>query len=247
MKSAPPPLRVALLSSRRAPGLRHLLDDPARGDLFDLVVGVVTDPLGEAASELGHLAAIHNLSAFCRLRGGNLGDLRFREEFDARTALLLRRFRPDLILLSGYLHVLTKPMLEAYPRRIVSLHDADLTIMGSDGLPRYRGLHATYDAIRAGEPETRTTAHIVSDEVDLGPILFRSARFPVHPMVQDALRWGATNLLKAYGYAQREWMMGSAWGPMLKHAIRLFRYETDRGSPLPSYRPAVLPSACPVS
>jgi folate-dependent phosphoribosylglycinamide formyltransferase PurN len=235
---------VALLSSRRAPGLRQLLDDPARGELFELVVGVVTDPLGEAARELGQLAAVHNLAAFCRLKGGKLGDARLREQFDERTANLLHRFRPDLILLSGYLHVLSGPMLEAYPRRIVNLHDADLTIVGSDGVPRYRGLHSTYDAIRAGERETRTTAHVVTKELDQGPILFRSARFPVHPMVEDAIRWGATDLLKAYAYAQREWMMRSAWGPMLKHAIRLYTYETDRLPPRPSCRPAVPPS-CP--
>jgi hypothetical protein len=132
-------------------------------------------------------------------------------------------------------------MLEAYPQRIVNLHDADLTIMDSEGRPRYRGLHSTYAAIAAGEPETRTTAHLVNGELDGGPVLFRSARFPVHPMVEDAIRWGAVDLLRAYAYAQREWMMRSAWGPMLKHAIRLFTYETDRPR-LPSCRPAVLPS-----
>ena len=42
MKTPRPPLRVALLTSRRAPGLRQLLEDPARGELFELVVGVVT-------------------------------------------------------------------------------------------------------------------------------------------------------------------------------------------------------------
>lgn len=245
MKTPRPPLRVALLTTGRAPGLRHLLDDPARGELFELVVGVVTDPSGDAAHELGHAAAVHDLGSFCRDHGGKRGDLKLREQFDERTMHLLHRFRPDLILLSGYLHILTAPMLEAYPQRIVNLHDADLTIMDSEGRPRYRGLHSTYAAIAAGEPETRTTAHLVSAELDGGPVLFRSARFPVHSMVEDAVRWGAVDLLRAYAYAQREWMMRSAWGPMLKHVIRLFTYETDRPSVRPSYRPTVLPSICP--
>jgi hypothetical protein len=58
--------------------------------------------------------------------------------------------------------------------------------------------------------------------VDGGPALFRSWPFPTHPLVTDARRWGAHDILKAYAYAQREWMMRAAWGPLLAHALERF-------------------------
>ena len=86
-------------------------------------------------------------------------------------------------------------------------------------------------AVFAGEPETRSTVHLVTPEVDVGPALVRSWPFPVHPMVDDARRWGAIDILKAYAYAQREWMMRAAWGPMLRKAIALLEWRDPAASP----------------
>jgi hypothetical protein len=62
----------------------------------------------------------------------------------------------------------------------------------------------------------------VTAELDVGPLLLRSAPFPVHPLVADARRWGATDIVRAYAYAQREWMLRAAWGPLLRETVRLF-------------------------
>lgn len=165
---------------------------------------------------------VHDLREFYRKRGARLGDRAVRREYDAGTAAMLRRYRPDLVVLSGYLYVLTEPMLEAFPSRIVNIHDSDLAVADRDGRPRYRALHSTRDAIVAGERETRSTVHLVTEEVDVGPILVRSWPFDVHPLVDDARRWQATDILKAYAYAHREWMMRAAWGPLLAKTIQLF-------------------------
>jgi phosphoribosylglycinamide formyltransferase-1 len=230
-RTGPRPLRVALLTTDRAPGLEALCDDPDRGTLYQVVMGLVTQPLAGAArvmADAGIPCAVHNLREFCREQGGRLGDLELRRRFDARTARFLRPYRPDLILLDAYLHVLTGPMLEAFPGRILNLHDADLGILGPDGRPRYRGLRATYDALAAGETETRTCVHLVTPEVDTGPVVLRSTPFPVSPMVAEARRPGGTRMLKAYAYAHREWMMRVAWGPLLQQTIRLFAAEPSR-------------------
>ena len=219
------PLRVALLTSSRAPGLGHLLDqDPDRGRLYQIVVGVVTDPEAEAAElERARIPrVVHDLRAFCRERGGRVGDLDLRRLFDGRTLRSLQSYRPDLVVLSGYLHILTAPMLEAFPNAILNVHDADLAILGPDGKPRYRGLRSTFEALAGGEPETRSSVHLVTPELDVGPLLVRSEGFPVHPLVTDARRWGAADVLKAYAYAQREWMMRASWGRLLAKAISLF-------------------------
>jgi hypothetical protein len=119
-------------------------------------------------------------------------------------------------------------MLSAHPGRIVNVHDSDLTVLGEDGRPRWRGLWSTRDAIADGARETRSTAHVVTEEVDTGPVIARSGPFPVHPLAGDALRWGAEDIVSAYAYAQREWMMRAAWGELFDRAARRFaRGEID--------------------
>jgi folate-dependent phosphoribosylglycinamide formyltransferase PurN len=201
-------LRVALLASRRAPGLPYLLrEDARRGRVYELVAGLTSDPEGEALGLLraaGVPALVHDLRAFYAARGARRADLQVRRAYDERTRDLLAPFRPDLLVLSGYLHIVTAPLLAAFPQRIINVHDADLALAGADGRPKYRGLHATRDAVRAGEPVTRCTIHIVTDDVDAGPRLARSTPFPVQGR---------------HHYLQREWMMGAAWGPLIAHAL----------------------------
>ena len=223
------PLRVVLLTSRRAPGLSYVLrEDAARGKLYEIVAGVVSDLESEALPELcraGVPALTHDLRGFCAARGGRRGDLALRREYDAGTVGLLEMYRPDLVVLCGYLHIVTEPLLTAYPMRLISLHDADLGLLGRDGRPLFCGLHSTYDALAAGQPETRSTVHLVTADVDHGPPLVRSWGFPSHPLVEDARRRGAHQVLKAYAFAQREWMMASSWGPLLSRAIQRFALD----------------------
>jgi folate-dependent phosphoribosylglycinamide formyltransferase PurN len=211
-------LRVAVLSTSRAPGLDHLLvRDPARGHRYDIVAFVATDPqnrdLGRATST-GIPTATLDIGQFYARAGARPGDLTLRRDFDRRTAGLLEGVHADLIVACGYLHVMTAPLLEAYPDRIVNVHDSDL--------PAYPGLHATRDAVFAGERWTRSTVHLVTESVDAGPSLIKSWAFPTHTMISEARRWGATDILKAFAYAQREWMMRAAWGPLLARAIAAF-------------------------
>jgi folate-dependent phosphoribosylglycinamide formyltransferase PurN len=226
------PVRVALLSSRHAPALPYLLADaPGRGDRWDLVAFLTSDahsPDVDRAHDAGLPVLVNDVRDFYEARGARIPDLGLRPGFDGRTAALLRPHAPDLVVLCGYLHILTAPMLGPYAGRVLNVHDADLTVLDPAGRPRYCGLHSTRDAIVAGAAETRSTVHIVTAEVDVGPALFRSWPFPVHPMAQDARRWGATNLLKAYAYAQREWMMRASWGPLLAEAIDAFARDEVR-------------------
>jgi len=223
--------RVAILCSRRAPGLSYLLEAATREHRWRIVVVMTSDPEGEAPRLLegaGVPAVTHDIGAFYRTRGARSSDLAVRQVYDRAALDRLRPFRPDLIVLSGYLHIVTTPLLEAYPSRVINIHDADLAVIGDDGRPKYRGLRSTRDAIFAGEPETRCTVHLATPEVDVGPPLVRSGAFPTHPLVDDARRWGATDLLKAYAYAHREWMMRAAWGPLLARAIDLFARDEVR-------------------
>lgn len=210
-------LRVALLASRRAPGLAYLLgEDTRRGRDYELVAGLSSDPDGEALGLLraaGIPALVHDIRSFYAARGARRTDLAVRRAYDERTRDLLAPFRPDVLVLSGYLHIVTAPLLAAYPQRILNVHDADLAQAGTDGRPKYRGLHATRDAVRAGESATRCSVHLVTEEVDGGPVLARSVAFPVQGR---------------HHYVQREWMMRAAWGPLISQAIRLLAGRVNR-------------------
>ncbi len=218
-------LRVAVLCSHRAPGLLDLIRDPTRDRDFQLAALLTTD---RGSTDAGRAQATgvpvirHDIRDFYRNRGRPLTDLDLRRDFDRRSAALLEPYEPDLVLAVGYLHLLTPPMLEAFEGRIANIHDSDLLQRDENDRPLYTGLRATREAILAGEPETRSTAHLVTDELDGGPSLARSWPFPVHPLVKDALRLGAADILKAYAYAHREWMMRLAWGPLLSETLRIF-------------------------
>jgi len=217
-------MRVALLCSQRAPGLDDLLRDPNRGSLYELVCCLTSEEdssMLERAKQEGIVALAHPIRPFYRRQGARLTDLAVRHRYDAETVGILERFEPDLVLLAGYLYIVTAPLLRRFPERIFNVHHSDLTLGDRQGRPRYVGLRAVRDAIFAGERETRATLHVVSQEVDRGPLLLRSSPFPVSPLVRDGLAWGAVDMLKAYAFAHQEWMLRAAWGPLLSRAIDL--------------------------
>jgi formyltetrahydrofolate hydrolase len=109
-----------------------------------------------------------------------------------------------------------------YPGRIVNVHGSDLTRTDSEGRPLYPGLRAVRDAIAAGESETRATSHVVTEALDAGPILRRSRPFPVSPMIADLRFAGARHAVNAYAHAHQEWMLLTAWGPLLLDAVARF-------------------------
>lgn len=185
-------LKVAILCSHRAPGVRDLLNDPARGIDYDIRCVITNN------RDLREREALVDAGITCIARPQPPKDLGEREDYDAETARFLKIFGVDLVVLCCYLRILTAPMLAAFPGRIINLHDSDLA-----GTPKYIGLHATRDAIRAGERETRATAHWVTEEVDAGPILLRSEAFPV----------------RADARAHRELVIRTAWGPLMRDAI----------------------------
>ena len=214
--------RVAVLFSRRCPGLENLLWGHRRRE-FDLVCGLTTSDEGLTArapmARLRIPLIPHLIHPFVSARGLGLSDMAARRDYDRATAARLAPYRPDLVLLASYLYILTDPILEAFPGRIANVHGSDLARTRPDGRPLYPGLSAVRDAIRAGEAETRATAHVVTERLDDGPILLRSRPFAVSPLVAELRRGGNLHAVNAYAYAHEEWMLATAWGPLLTGAI----------------------------
>lgn len=216
-------MRVSVLCSRRAPGLETLLERGRGPDATYRVVScLTTDPDCAGASLLdarGVPLRRLDLRRFCEERGAPVSDRDLRAEHDRRILGALAPDRPEALLLCGYLYVVTDVLLDAFPERVLNLHHSDLTVLDDEGRPRYRGLRAVGDAIRAGESETRSSAHLATPEVDEGPLVALTRAFPVHPLVGDARRRGREDVLKAYAYAHREWMMEESWGGLADRAL----------------------------
>ncbi len=150
-----------------------------------------------------------------------MDDMHVREEYDAETLHLIERFFPDLLLLDGYLFLVTAPLLRAFPNRIINLHYSDLTLRHLDGSPMFPGVHAVRDAIHAGMHETRATVHLVDPQPDAGTPIVRSEPFPVSPLVEDLRSQCADDVMRAYVFAHQQWMMRTASGPLIAGALRL--------------------------
>jgi phosphoribosylglycinamide formyltransferase-1 len=90
-----------------------------------------------------------------------------REDFDARLAAEIDRVSPDLILLAGFMRILTPAFIARYPRRILNIHPSLL--------PAFPGLHTHRRALEAGVKVHGCTVHVVTPELDSGPIVAQAA------------------------------------------------------------------------
>lgn len=211
----------------------HLLTGAdGRGVRWDVVCCLTSEAAfdGEAdVAALGVPVLHHSRREFYATHDphARLRDLRLREAYDRRTVELLTPFRPEVVLLAGYLLLLTEPMLSAFDDRIVNVHHADLLLRNADGTPRFPGLRAVRDAILAGELETRCTAHLVNEGLDAGVPLAQSAPFIVSELAAWALAEGeiARDVLRAEIRAHQERMLQTAFGPVMAEALDFLARE----------------------
>ena len=90
-----------------------------------------------------------------------------REERDLVMATWLEEHGVELVVLAGYMHLLTEPFLRRFPERIVNVHPSLL--------PAFPGAHAIDDALAAGAETTGVTVHLVDQGLDTGPALAQEA------------------------------------------------------------------------
>jgi phosphoribosylglycinamide formyltransferase-1 len=95
-----------------------------------------------------------------------------REAFDAALQETIDRFNPDLVVLAGFMRILTAPFVEHYAGRMLNIHPSLL--------PLFPGLHTHRQALDAGVEEHGATVHFVTAELDHGPAVIQ-ARIPVLP------------------------------------------------------------------
>jgi len=149
------PIALGVLASGRGSNLRNLVERGYR------VVAVATNRPSCGAA------------AFARERGLALGEFSQRrfassEERDAAMLAWLRDRGVELVVNAGYDRILSPAFVAAYPRRIVNVHPSLLPAFAG-------GMDAVERALAAGVEVTGCTVHVVTDEVDAGPILLQAA------------------------------------------------------------------------
>ena len=148
---------IGIISSGRGENLRHILQAERAGDLPARVKIVLTDQPDAGALKIAQEFGVPHLY----LDPGG----RSREEYDRLLVKQLEDAGVDLVVLTGYMRILSAGFVRHYKNRILNIHPALL--------PSFRGLDAFSQALEHGVMWTGTTIHIVDEDVDHGPIIYQ--------------------------------------------------------------------------
>ncbi|RJG49081.1 phosphoribosylglycinamide formyltransferase [Motilimonas pumila] len=93
-----------------------------------------------------------------------------REEYDALLGQAIDKYQPDLIVLAGFMRILTPDFVRRYAGKMLNIHPSLL--------PKYQGLHTHQRALDAGDEAHGASVHFVTEELDGGPVILQ-AKVPV--------------------------------------------------------------------
>ena len=157
--------RVVVLISGRGSNLQAIIDDSRAPDCPYAVRAVISNRPGAAGLERARKAGIDTLV---------VDHTRYaqREAFDAALIEAIDRLGATLVVLAGFMRILTAEFVAHYARRLINIHPSLL--------PRFPGLDTHARAIAEGAREHGASVHFVTAELDGGPVIIQ-ARVPVHP------------------------------------------------------------------
>ncbi len=148
--------RVVVLISGSGTNLQALIDAQQAGNLPIEIVGVISNRPNVAGLERAAKANIATKTV-------DHTEFSSREKFDHRIAEAIQSFNPDLVVLAGYMRIMTAELVQQFPGKMLNIHPSLL--------PKYPGLHTHRKAIENGESEHGSTVHFVTEELDGGPII----------------------------------------------------------------------------
>src|SRR5712691_2798900 len=158
-------LRLGVLISGRGSNLQALIDAIAGGRLDASIAVVISNREDAAGLERARAAGIE---AICLPHRG----WRTRDEYDRALASALRKRDVGLVCLAGFMRLVGAPLIEAFPNAILNIHPSLL--------PAFPGLDAQRQAIEHGVKVSGVTVHLVTAELDGGPIIVQRP-VPVAP------------------------------------------------------------------
>jgi len=163
--------RIAVLVSGGGTNLQALIDAQDRGRLISGELAVVI------ASKHGAYALERAKSAQIATETVERAAFSTQEAYEARLLDVLASHNIDLIVLAGYMHILSASFVSRYPEKIVNVHPSLIPAYSGKG---FYGIKVHEAVLAAGETETGATVHMVNEVPDGGRILMQQ-RVPVFP------------------------------------------------------------------
>ena len=157
--------RVVVLVSGLGSNLAALLAAHEEASYGARVVGVVTDNPAAGALDLARDAGVASVVVSTK-------DFEDRAAWNVGLAEAVAVFQPDLVVLAGFMRILAPTFVRRFEGRIINTHPALL--------PSFPGAHGVRDALAHGVKVTGCTVHVMTEEMDEGPILAQEA-VPVLP------------------------------------------------------------------
>jgi phosphoribosylglycinamide formyltransferase-1 len=147
---------IAVLASGNGTNLQVLIDNIKRGTLKARLVLVVSDRKDAFALRRAEKAGVPAVYL-------NPKDFESREAFDRCILGFLKKTKVDLVILAGYMRILSPSFVKAFKNRILNIHPALL--------PAFPGMDSIKDAHAWGAKVTGVTVHFVDEKTDHGPIV----------------------------------------------------------------------------
>ncbi|MEC4888488.1 MAG: phosphoribosylglycinamide formyltransferase [Nitrospira sp.] len=158
------PLRVAVLASGRGSNLQAMIDAIEARQVQATIVAVISNKKDAVALER---ARTHGLNAMFVDPKPFAGQPDSREQYDRALLALLQELDVELVLLAGYMKIVTGLLVNAYANRMMNIHPSLL--------PSFPGLDVQKKAIEWGCKLAGCTVHFVTEGVDEGPIIVQAA------------------------------------------------------------------------
>ena len=153
-------VKLGVLGSTKGTDLRAIIDSIDQKELNATVKAVISN---SSNAYILQRAANHNIPNFFISHSGKT-----REQFDDEISALLKKYKVNLILLIGFMRILSAKFCQEWKGRILNVHPSLL--------PKYAGgmdTNVHEEVIKNGDTETGCTIHFVTEEVDCGPILIQ--------------------------------------------------------------------------
>jgi len=157
--------RVGVLISGRGSNLQALIDAEAREEIGGEIVVVISNKSEAIGLQRAEKAGIQTHVVTKR-------EYSVREEHDLRVVEILKKNSVDLVVLAGYMRVLTNVFVTEFENRIINVHPSLL--------PAFKGVKAQWQAVKHGARNTGCTTHFVNLEMDDGPIILQKV-VPIKP------------------------------------------------------------------
>jgi formyltetrahydrofolate-dependent phosphoribosylglycinamide formyltransferase len=154
---------VVVLLSGTGSNLQALIDSTRTGDSPARIAAVISNRADAYGLQRARDAGIDTRTLDHKAFEG-------REAFDAALIELIDAFNPKLVVLAGFMRILSADFVRHYAGRLLNIHPSLL--------PKYKGLHTHQRALEAGDTEHGCSVHFVTEELDGGPLVVQAvARF----------------------------------------------------------------------